>query len=230
MPATISSARNIWLIRHGSRQDACDPNWLATAPRRHDPPLSARGVQQARETGVFLESQKINHIFASPFLRATQTASLINERLGLPLKIEPGLSEALLTEWFPYSPDFLPLEELERLFPGIDRSYQSKVGLSHPETWETMLGRTARAIRRLLRHGGNLALVGHGGSMWGLCQELVKGNPVIHVPTCCLIKLACSPDAPGGRDEWIIEKDGSDLSHLSCPDPIPVIPGEKRSC
>ncbi|MBI2438871.1 MAG: histidine phosphatase family protein [Lentisphaerae bacterium] len=223
MRATISSARNIWLIRHGNRQDVFDPSWLATAPRRHDPPLSARGIQQARETGVFLESQKISHIFASPFLRATQTAALINERLGLPLKIEPGLSEALLTEWFPYQPDFIPLADLERLFPGIDRSYRGTAAPAYPETWEKTLHRTARTIQHLLGHGGNLALVGHGGSMWGLCQELVKNTLAIHVPPCCLIKLACS------NHEWIIEKDGGDLSHLSCPDPAPVSPGEKQS-
>lgn len=223
MSLTTSPARTVWLVRHGSREDVCNPHWLSQSKRRHDPPLASTGVQQARETGIFLARKKINHIFSSPFLRSVETAVQINRQLGLPLKIELGLCEALFTQWFPYPPDFIPTQELARQFAGIDLSYQTAVTPAYPETETQMLSRTARTIQCLLhRHPGNLVLVGHGGAIWGLCQGLVKGNLSLHPTLCCLIKLA------GCNHQWIVEKNGTDTSHLSCPEAGPAQPTEER--
>ena len=78
--------RTVWLVRHGNRQDFVDRSWRETAARPHDPPLSADGREQARETGRFLAGEPIDHLFASPFLRAVETAArrAAGERIAIP--------------------------------------------------------------------------------------------------------------------------------------------------
>ncbi len=95
----------IWVARHGERADAADATWEQTAERPFDPPLTPLGFLQAEATGDALcaePSLRVEAIFTSPFLRCVQTASAIASRLGgVPLRVEPGLSEWLNPSWFP---------------------------------------------------------------------------------------------------------------------------------
>ena len=104
-----------------------------------DPPLSALGHQQARETAEFLErlvkeqscesngdscaaGHVIDNILVSPYLRVIQTAAPTSDRLGLPLNIETGLSEAHAT------PGGLPsAEQRFAYFPQMNTNYEPMV-------------------------------------------------------------------------------------------------------
>ena len=59
------------------------------------------------------------------------------------------------------------------------------------------------------RYEGNLLIVGHGGSIYALCQAVISEEPGIHTCCCCLIEMA------GNADGWELRRDGSDTSHLS---------------
>jgi len=202
--------RTVWLVRHGNRADFADERWLLSAPRPHDPPLSPDGVVQAKETGRRLAAEPIDHVFASPFLRAAETACHIAEAIGLPVRIEHGLCEALLTGWFPVEPDFISTAELAVRLPRIDLGYSTAVTPQYPETEADTLARTARTIRSLIaRWQGNLLLVSHGAAIHGLCSALIEGRPHIHPALCCLIKIV----ERDGR--WTVERDGTDIAHLS---------------
>lgn len=202
--------RTIWFSRHGNRLDFISAEWLATAERPYDSPLSPDGVIQARELGRRLAREKIDHLFSSPFLRALETAAQVAEVIDRPIRIEAGLCEMFLPQWFPVPPTFSDPAEMARRFPRVDPTYQSAVQPKYPETREDMLARTARTVQELARNfPGNLSLVGHGGSMGGLCAGLVGGNPTVHPALCCLVKVA------GRNGGWILEADGSDTSHLS---------------
>ena len=206
----VNHPRAVWLVRHGNRMDFVSPEWLATAARPHDPPLSPDGVVQAREVGVSLAGERIDHIFASPFLRAVQTASQIADVLDRPVRIENGLCETFLPEWCPTDPRPLAARELKKQFPRVDVGYLSAVNPTYPETDKRMAARTTETIGALTRSfAGNLLLVGHGGSMWGLCRALVGNVCSIHAALCCRIKVA----QRDGR--WVLEMDGRDTSHLS---------------
>ncbi|MCX5658111.1 MAG: histidine phosphatase family protein [Planctomycetota bacterium] len=206
-----SATHNLWLIRHGARLDVADPSWLLTAERRHDTPLSPEGRVQAGEVGARLAREGIQHLFASPFLRALETAEPIGAALNLPVRVEHGLCEAFYPQWFPVWPTFLPREEMLGRFPGVDRGYTSAVTPQYPETKEELQARTARTVDALVdRFPGNLALVSHGGAITGLCTALVgRAGSSVHAACCCLIHLV-------RRDgQWTIERDGRDTSHLS---------------
>jgi broad specificity phosphatase PhoE len=77
---TPDEAQSLFVIRHGDRWDYQHPEWLETAKRRGDPPLSTLGHQQARETGQFMDELLAGYThdritwLASPFLRTLQTS------------------------------------------------------------------------------------------------------------------------------------------------------------
>ena len=139
-----SEPRTLWISRHGNRVDFMDPTWRRSASRPEDPPLSPDGVEQARELGHRLAGEGIAHVFASPFLRAVQTASCVAEAVDAPIRIEHGVCEWLNREWFAGVPEYLSDEEMARLFPRVVCGYRSAVFPRYPETWDEMEARTCR--------------------------------------------------------------------------------------
>lgn len=95
MRALPSLATNLYLVRHGARFDFIRPDWkleaseLGHEPR--DPPLSALGHKQARETADFIsalpDTERPTRLLVSPFLRVIQTAAPTADALGLRLEV-----------------------------------------------------------------------------------------------------------------------------------------------
>lgn len=86
---------SLYLVRHGESEW----NRLSRYAGRSDVPLSSVGREQARRLAERLEREDISGIYASPLQRASETASIIGERLGLPVVIEPGLAEIHHGAW-----------------------------------------------------------------------------------------------------------------------------------
>ena len=209
------TAQAVCIARHGDRLDFADPGWARSAPRPYDPPLSPRGVAQARELGERLLAEGIAHVFCSPFLRSVETAHEVAAILGLPVRVESGLSEWLNAEWFP-APDLTSVQVLQRQFPRIDPGYRSRVAARYPESAQRSLKRAAETAARLAaQFHGNMLLVGHGASVLGATAGLLglsvdETKPLLRpIHYCCLIKLV---RGAGGR--WSLELNG-DTGHLS---------------
>mmetsp|Transcript_4502 Transcript_4502/g.10078 ORF Transcript_4502/g.10078 Transcript_4502/m.10078 type:complete len:296 (-) Transcript_4502:341-1228(-) len=197
----------IYLIRHGDRFDYANPSWLESAKDHGalvtDPPLSALGHRQARETADQLrritktndnengdtnsQQQHHNHhvdkILVSPYLRVIQTACPTSDALGLPLSIENGLSEAHAT------PGVLP-SPADRFayFPHIDPGHvslydvQSTPGHSCPKTGhacEAFAGKYCQRMEQFATclertyYGKSVMLFSHAASV-ALVAALVK--------------------------------------------------------
>lgn len=111
----------IVVARHGERWDYLQRdagnNWIATAERPWDPPLSPNGLKQARRLGEYLSKTlqekslpPISACYASPFLRCRQTACQAVEALNespkasaedaLKVQVELGLCESLNKSWY----------------------------------------------------------------------------------------------------------------------------------
>lgn len=203
--------QTVWIARHGNRIDFVNPNWFVTAERRYDPPLSEDGTIQAQQLGQRLKSEKIVHIFASPFLRTVQTANQVAEALDLPIKVEAGLSEWLNPEWMTVAPEKLTLAELHQQFPRIDLSYTSRVIAQYPENGTQAWQRSAKTAKLLAdEFPTDILLVGHGQSVLGAVMGLldVTVEPNIHVALCGLFKMVRH------QEKWVMELNG-DTSHLS---------------
>ncbi len=198
--------RAVWTVRHGQRIDMVDPAWREGGG--DDPWLSPGGVEQARKTGQRLKGEGIRHIFASPFLRAVETAHHIGEALDLDVRVEHGLGEWLNPEWFREKPALMSTGMMADRFLRVDRNYEPAVIQDYPETWEHVLARTARTVEALLeRFTGDILLVGHGASVAGVRHALTGSHDQACCDCCALFKMARR------NEEWFPEIEG-DTSHL----------------
>lgn len=150
----------LFLVRH-----AATPNNTAQPPliqgRASDPPLSAEGRAQAACTACFLADQPLTFIYASPLLRAMETATLIGQPHGLQPLPCPPLHEVDVGHWEGRS-----WPEIERAEPDAYRQFQqdpATFGYAGGENLDQVRQRAMPAALEILqRHLGSVVLVaGH---------------------------------------------------------------------
>lgn len=98
----------IFFLRHGARLDQFNPEWHLTSPTPYDPPLTTKGISQARQTGLAIQnslpasSSKRIILHTSPFLRCIQTALTLASAIDakIMLRIDAWLGEWLTTDYF----------------------------------------------------------------------------------------------------------------------------------
>jgi broad specificity phosphatase PhoE len=201
-------ASTVWLARHGNREDFVDPTWRSRAARPFDPELSPDGRDQARCLARRLASEAIDAIFASPFLRTMQTASAVAERTGIPIAVEPGLSEWFNPEWFAAPPNLHSTAELAQSFERVRLDHVAVGAPSYPETAEQALSRVGTCARQLtLEPYDSILLVGHGVTVSGALHSLLGRHERHECALCSIFKL----QAVGAHWELVIS---GDVSHL----------------
>jgi probable phosphoglycerate mutase len=160
---SLESAR-ISLVRHGQT----DWNKDGRIQGRSDIPLNGTGREQARETGRALRGRRFDGVYASPLVRALETAAIIADELRMPRPTPvPGLEE---------------------------RSYGEAEGMTGPEIraafgtdrhdvpgWEddaSLLSRVLGALARLGAHhaGERVLVVAHGGVIGAVARHLTGGE------------------------------------------------------
>lgn len=135
--------------------------WSKTAARPGDPPVSGLGLQQARETGIFLQSLfQADNIttdsvtwLSSPFLRCLQTSNAALDEICSQTQDAciPIFPESSIFEWDNGTGSLhtsLPESAAERphYFPRIDTSYTSLFVPTLPEPRSKFLDRCRRAV------------------------------------------------------------------------------------
>jgi broad specificity phosphatase PhoE len=202
--------RTLWLCRHGQRRDDVDPEWAATAERPHDPPITDHGRWQARRVGDRLADAGVDAIYASPYYRTVETASLVADRLGLPVRLEPGLGEHLNPAWFDAAPERRAPESLAAAFDPVTLDHAPVLEPTYPETGAEAAARATETARRLVEGStdGTVLLVGHGLTVGGVATGLTAVDRV-ETPTCGLCRLDRRPD--GGWDLAL----AADTTHLA---------------
>lgn len=89
-PMPEQRATELILIRHGRTRGNVERLLVG----RTDMPLDELGHVQAEATAVFVEASfRPDLVVSSPLVRARDTAAVIGRRLGLPVEIEPALTE-----------------------------------------------------------------------------------------------------------------------------------------
>jgi len=80
----------LYFLRHGESS----ANLLRQFSNQGDEhPLTECGIQQARQAAQNLSGVRAERIYASPVLRARQTARILSESLHVPLEIHEALRE-----------------------------------------------------------------------------------------------------------------------------------------
>jgi broad specificity phosphatase PhoE len=85
------SDMKIYLLRHG-QSEYNTSNLINTDPKIKVP-LTKLGVKQAEKAGEKLKKIKFDAIYVSDFLRAKQTAEIVNKYRGLKLNVDLRLNE-----------------------------------------------------------------------------------------------------------------------------------------
>ena len=157
------------IVRHGESEWNALGKWQGRA----DPPLSELGRRQAfsavEKLGV------VDAIVASPLERASTTAAIIAEGLGVgPLVLEPRLVERDAGQW-----SGLTRSDIEREWPGYLESGQRPPGY---ESDEDLLDRVTDALDDLTSRlqVQEALVVAHGGVIYAL--EKLLGAEFERIP------------------------------------------------
>ncbi len=171
------AATALYLVRHG----ATAAN-LARPPRlqgrRGDPPLAPEGVLQAEAARDALRHVELAHAYASPLLRAAQTADLVLGGRGLVAAALPALTECDVGRW-----EGLSWEEVREREPEeLARFLAGPWHCPYPEG-ESLADVQARAwpaLERLLRlHAGQAILVVAHQVVLRACLAPLLGLPPV---------------------------------------------------
>ncbi|ODV92375.1 hypothetical protein CANCADRAFT_963 [Tortispora caseinolytica NRRL Y-17796] len=156
----------VFISRHCSRIDAEDPTWKETAVTPYNPPLSARGFNEAKELGIRVKQamhdcggSKLS-IHSSPFLRCIQTASEIAKTVdNVELSIDCSLGEWITSDYFtditpPPEDNHRSLVETAHRYlnnsttPGVNNRDAWKFGKGgeYDEEWSEMNERARKAL------------------------------------------------------------------------------------
>ncbi|MBJ7332300.1 MAG: histidine phosphatase family protein [Solirubrobacteraceae bacterium] len=133
----MTGAPTLLLARHGETADNAERRFQGS----RNPPLNARGREQAAALAQLLRDEPIAAIYASPLLRAAETAEIVSAVLGLPVTPDDRLREIDVGDWTgrSYAEVFLEAPgELERWAQG-DLSFRFPGGESLAEQAERVV-------------------------------------------------------------------------------------------
>ena len=150
----------VYLIRHGATSLNREVPYRIQG-RKTDAPLDSTGIEQARRAGAVLAGARLAAVYASPLLRAVETA----RRIGRPHGLEPvavaGVIEADVGRW-----EGLTWDEARALDPGPCAEFLARPGtVPYPEgeSFLVVQRRAAPAVAALAaaHPGGRIAIVSH---------------------------------------------------------------------
>jgi len=158
----------ILLARHGETDWNVEGRWQGHA----DPPLNARGREQAEALAERLVDTAFDAIYSSDLARAKQTAEIVARRLGLPVTTDRGLREIDVGSW-----SGLTRADIAVRFPDGERPDGEHV--------DAFRARVLSALERLAagHDGRRILVVAHGGCVRTL-QRHMLGEPLPTLENC----------------------------------------------
>ena len=158
--------RRIYLIRHAMPDIPLGERWCVGG--RSDFPLGRLGRIQAARLPFVKELEGVQAVFASPLVRAIETA----RPLCSAPRIMPGLEEQDMGLW-----DGLSFREIMARYPELYAAREGDPSLlpDGAESEEAVAKRMREAILRCLRESeGDIALVSHKGAIAAITGERSK--------------------------------------------------------
>jgi broad specificity phosphatase PhoE len=145
------------LIRHGETEW----NVIGRYQGQADPPLNARGMDQAYQLVDAIRGAGLDVLVSSPLQRTKQTAQVLAEALNVPLHLEPRLMEIHQGDW----QERLRAEIVE-LYPDLFRRWETEPWQVTPpggESLQQVQARVYAAVDDLLtqHQGCSIGLVIH---------------------------------------------------------------------
>jgi probable phosphoglycerate mutase len=151
----------ILVVRHGQSEWNADGRWQG----QENPPLTELGQRQALHAAQAVGA--VDAVYASPLERATMTAHLIAESIGIgPVVLLPGLMERHAGEWQGLTRDQIDVE-----FPGYLEAGQRPPGWEDDDLVEARVMDALATIAGEHPEGHVLA-VAHAGVIFAIERAL----------------------------------------------------------
>jgi broad specificity phosphatase PhoE len=171
----------VYLIRHGQsfqntsdlRQAISVEDFRQLVAESHTSTLTPKGIEQAQQVAEQLATLGLTQLYASPYLRAQQTAAIIGAAVGLPVITVDELHEVN-----PLIPPVLRRNRMRSIRSLYVRGYLHQIWPHQPdagETWWSVRRRVATVWQRLSaewRPSSRPALVAHRGFIWSTLRYL----------------------------------------------------------
>jgi broad specificity phosphatase PhoE len=168
------SLKRLLLWRHGET----DYNAAGRMQGHLDSALTPVGWNQARFAVPALARFSPDLVIASDLHRATDTATVLTEAIGVPLRIDKRLRETHLGEW-----QGMTGPEVDAAYPGERDKWRTDAAWAPPggESRVDVAGRAGEVVNDLLQPnsdaGESVLLASHGGLIVALTAKLL-GLPI----------------------------------------------------
>ena len=149
--------RKIWFVRHA--QSEYNKKHLFTG--WHNPDLTEKGVNVAKELKNNLSSVDFDYVFSSPLKRAAETASLIVDG-HYEIKYDDRLKERSYGDWSGLNKSEIKDQVGEELFLSARRGWSTKP--PNGESLEDVSSRVSSFLESLPL-SGNILVVSHGNTI-----------------------------------------------------------------
>jgi probable phosphoglycerate mutase len=169
----VSETVRLRLIRHGET----DWNAQGRIQGHLDIPLNQRGREQAHQLAEQLAGSGARLVLSSDLSRAAQTARIIADRLGAPLRLEPALRERNLGALQGKTAADLGGADGGQTFVARMVNDPSARPLGG-ESLEEFRARVAALVEELVRHppAPDIVVVSHGGAIRAALLALVGSD------------------------------------------------------
>jgi broad specificity phosphatase PhoE len=180
------------LARHGETDWNRDGRWQGHT----DTTLNERGRAQARALAAEVAGLPIGAVYSSDLARAAETAKIVAERLGVPVRTDPRLRELHLGGW-----EGLTTPEIEERYPSEIARWRADDGstaVAGRESYAQMGERVVAALTEIaaahpsddvlvVLHGGPIrGLLAHAGGITYREQSRLRG----HLANCDVVRVA----------------------------------------
>jgi phosphoserine phosphatase len=117
------------LIRHGETDWNIEGRYQGQA----NPPLNEEGIRQGQRLARKLEGAGLDALYTSPLSRASQTARIISDHLGVPLYSDSRFMEIHQGEW-----QERLRSEIQSLYPDLFKRWETEPWEVCPPNGETL--------------------------------------------------------------------------------------------
>ncbi|MFA6476458.1 MAG: histidine phosphatase family protein [Candidatus Paceibacterota bacterium] len=185
----------IYFIRHGETTGDVENRYGGD----YDDHLSEEGVRQAGALAEILGDKGIEVIFASPLIRAQETAQILSEKSGSEIKTVPNLKErnqyGILTG--------MEKGEAKEKYPEMALALKDRLNtIEGAESYQDFSDRLVQAFDEIVSLPGlnTIAIVTHGGPVRVLFRDLLKWGELSEIGDCAWVGLEKKAD---GTFAWL---------------------------
>ena len=156
-----STACQIYLLRHGRTES----NTAGRLMGQLDEPLAELGRTQADLAGRSLRGRNIAAVYASDLRRASDTAEIVAEQLGLTVVRHSGLREINMGDWA--GKTYAEVQSTDAATYAAVRANPHQSGPRNGESEGEMIERVWRALGEIAaaHPGESVLVVSHGGPL-----------------------------------------------------------------